>query len=170
MYELTQTMTADAGLPAYEISNHSRPGASSRHNLVYWRYGDYAGIGPGAHGRLTLADGLADGHSSGGRRIATVTARAPGDWLGAVAAQGHAVIEQTAVELPDQATEYMLMAMRLTEGADLERYTRLAGSPVNASRITQLARDGLVQQTGGRLAATARGRIVLNRVLAELLA
>jgi oxygen-independent coproporphyrinogen-3 oxidase len=161
MYELTQAMTAAAGLPAYEVSNHARPGTESRHNLIYWRYGDYAGVGPGAHGRLTLRDG---------HRLATVTARMPGDWLGAVAEQGHAVVEQTAVNRQDQATEYMLMAMRLAEGADLARFERLAGSPVDAARIARLAEDGLVHQTGDRLAATARGRIVLNRVLAELLA
>jgi putative oxygen-independent coproporphyrinogen III oxidase len=161
MYEVTQAMTTDAGLPAYEISNHTRPGAASRHNLVYWRYGDYAGIGPGAHGRLTLPDG---------RRMATVTARMPGDWLDAVARKGHALVEQTAVSQPDQATEYMLMAMRLAEGADLERYERLSGAPIDAVRIAELAGDGLLRQTGDRLAATARGRILLNRVLAELLA
>ncbi|MEE8455720.1 MAG: radical SAM family heme chaperone HemW [Limibaculum sp.] len=161
MYELTQTMTAAAGLPAYEVSNHARPGAQSRHNLVYWRYGDYAGIGPGAHGRLTLPNG---------QRMATVTARAPGDWLAAVGAQGHAVVEKTPVAPDDQATEYMLMAMRLAEGADLARYRRLAGVPVDAARIAGLAGDGLVRLTDDRLAATARGRIVLNRVLAELLA
>jgi oxygen-independent coproporphyrinogen-3 oxidase len=161
MYELTQAMTAAAGLPAYEVSNHARPGAESRHNLVYWRYGDYAGVGPGAHGRLTLPDG---------RRLATVTARAPGDWLAAVAEQGHAVVEQTPVNRQDQATEYMLMAMRLAEGADLTRHRRLAGAPIDAARIAGLAGDGLVRRTGDRLAATARGRIVLNRVLAELLA
>ena len=161
MYELTQTMTAAAGLPAYEVSNHARPGAQSRHNLVYWRYGDYAGIGPGAHGRLTPPNG---------QRMATVTARAPGDWLAAVGKKGHAVVEKTPVAPDDQATEYMLMAMRLAEGADLARYRRLAGVPIDAARIAGLAGDGLVRQSGGRLAATARGRIVLNRVLAELLA
>ncbi len=161
MYELTQAMTAAAGMPAYEISNHANPGAESRHNLGYWRYGDYAGIGPGAHGRLTLPDG---------RRVATVTARTPGDWLGAVARQGHAVVEEPPVSPQDQATEYMLMAMRLAEGADLARYAQLAGAPIDAARIAGLAEDGLLAQTGDRLAATARGRIVLNRVLAELLA
>jgi len=161
MYELTQTMTASAGLPAYEISNHARPGEESRHNLVYWRYGDYAGVGPGAHGRLTLADG---------QRVATVTARAPGDWLAAVGEASHALVEQTAVKPPDQATEYMLMAMRLVEGADLARYQRLSGTPIDAARIASLTGDGLVRQTGDRLAATERGRIVLNSVLAELLA
>jgi putative oxygen-independent coproporphyrinogen III oxidase len=161
MYELTQAMTANAGLPAYEISNHARPGEESRHNLVYWRYGDYAGVGPGAHGRLTLADG---------QRVATVTARAPGDWLTAVGDSGHAVVEKASVATADQATEYMLMAMRLVEGADLARYRRLAGPPIDPARIEALAEDGLVRISGDRLAATARGRIVLNRVLAELLA
>ena len=165
MYELTQAMTAAAGLPAYEVSNHARPGAQSRHNLVYWRYGDYAGIGPGAHGRLTLPNG---------QRMATVTARAPGDWLAAVGEKGHAVVEKTPVAPDDQATEYMLMAMRLAEGADLARYRRLAGAPIDTARIAGLAGHGLVRRScnrgGDRLAATARGRIVLNRVLAELLA
>jgi len=161
MYELTQTMTATAGIPAYEVSNHAKPGVESRHNLIYWRYGDYAGIGPGAHGRLTLP---------GGERVATVTARTPGNWLGMVARQGHAVVEQTPVAPADQATEYMLMAMRLAEGVDLARYARLARAPVDEARIAGLAVDGLVRQSDDRLTATARGRIVLNRVLAELLA
>ena len=102
--------------------------------------------------------------------MATVTARAPADWLGAVAEQGHAVIEQSPVGRHDQATEYMLMAMRLAEGADLARYERLSGAALDERRIAGLAGDGLVCRAGGRLAATARGRIVLNRVLAELLA
>jgi len=110
---------------------------------------------------LTLADG---------QRVATVTARAPGDWLAAVDGAGHAVVEQTAISPPDQVTEYMLMAMRLVEGADLARYQRLSGAPVDPSRIAALTGDGLVQQSGDRLAATARGRIVLNSVLAEMLA
>jgi len=161
MYEVTQAMTGAAGLPAYEVSNHARPGAESRHNRVYWRYGDYAGIGPGAHGRLTLADG---------RRVAMVTARAPADWLAQVGAQGHAVVEETPVATAEQATEYMLMAMRLTEGADLARHARLAGAAIDPARIAALEAQGLVRREGDRLAATARGRIVLNRVMAELLA
>ena len=141
MYELTQAMTANAGLPAYEISNHARPGEESRHNLVYWRYGDYAGVGPGAHGRLTLADE---------QRVATVTARAPGDWLTVVGDSGHAVVEKTPVTTAEQATEYMLMAMRLVEGSDLARYRRLAGSPIDPARIAALAEDGLVRISGDR--------------------
>jgi len=161
MYELTQAMTAAAGLPAYEVSNHAHPGAESRHNLIYWRYGDYAGIGPGAHGRLTVADG---------RRVATVTARAPSDWLAAVSAAGHAVLERGPVARQDQATEYLLMAMRLAEGAGLARYARLSGAEIDPARIDALARQSLVTRHRARLAATAAGRMVLNRVLAELLA
>ena len=161
MYELTQAMTTAAGMPAYEVSNHAQPGAESRHNLVYWRYGDYAGIGPGAHGRLTLADG---------RRVATVTARAPSDWLAMATGAGNGVIEETEVTPAEQASEYMLMAMRLTEGADPERYARLAGAPLQPCRIDALAGNGLLDPASTRLKVTARGRIVLNRVLADLLA
>ena len=161
MYDLTQAMTADAGMPAYEVSNHARSQAESRHNLVYWRYGDYAGIGPGAHGRLTLTDG---------RRVATVTARSPSDWLAMATGAGHGVIEESEVTPADQASEYMLMAMRLAEGVDPARYERLAGAPLQPCRIDRLAGDGLLEQQAGRLRATGRGRIVLNRVLADLLA
>jgi len=161
MYALTQAMTASAGLPAYEISNHARPGAESRHNLVYWRYGDYAGIGPGAHGRLTLADGS---------RAATVTARDPAAWLAAAGGAGHSIVEETRIAPGDQATEYILMALRLAEGVDPARYRRLAGAPLAADRIAALEADGLLAGCGGRLAATQAGRIVLNSVLAELLA
>ncbi|HUF88294.1 MAG TPA: radical SAM family heme chaperone HemW [Thermohalobaculum sp.] len=161
MYALTQAMTEAAGLPAYEISNHARPGAESRHNLIYWRYGDYAGVGPGAHGRLTLADG---------RRVATVTERMPGAWRAAVAARGHAVLEQTPLAPAEQASEYMLMAMRLAEGADPARYARLAGAPLAPARLAPLAEAGLVREAHGRLAASAQGRLLLNRVLAELIA
>lgn len=161
MYALTQEMTAAAGLPAYEVSNHARPGAESRHNLIYWRYGDYAGVGPGAHGRLTLADG---------RRLATVTERDPAGWLAAVAARGHAVREETELTPEDQASEYLMMAMRLAEGADPARYARLRGAPLAPARVAPLAEAGLVRDGEGRLAATPGGRLVLNRVLAELIA
>ena len=161
MYELTQEMTAAAGLPAYEISNHARPGAESRHNLIYWRYGDYAGIGPGAHGRLTLEDG---------RRVATVTEAAPADWLAAVGERGHAVAAETALPAEEQASEYLMMAMRLAEGADLARYRGLAGAPLDPARVAPLAADGLLRVGEGRVAATPRGRLVLNRLLAELVA
>jgi oxygen-independent coproporphyrinogen-3 oxidase len=161
MYLATQDICGAAGMDAYEVSNHAGPGAESRHNLVYWRYGDYAGIGPGAHGRVTLADG---------RRVATVTDRLPNDWLHCVSAAGHGLVEETPVEAPDQATEYMLMALRLAEGADLARYARLAGAALDPGRIAALEGQGLLRRAAGRVAATSRGRIVLNRVLAELLA
>ncbi|MDH3666474.1 MAG: radical SAM family heme chaperone HemW [Paracoccaceae bacterium] len=161
MYDLAQAMTGAAGMPAYEISNHARPGAESRHNLVYWRYGDYAGIGPGAHGRVTRDDGT---------RLSTVTARAPSDWLAMTAGQGHAVIEESRVDPADQATEYMLMALRLAEGADLGRYARLAGRELPADRIGSMVGDGSLSLDEHRIRATDRGRCVLNRLLADLLA
>ena len=161
MYAITQGLTQAAGMPAYEISNHARPGAESRHNLVYWRYGDYAGIGPGAHGRVTLEDG---------RRQATETVRDPWAWLRRVNTEGDAVERTDVVAPAEQATEYMLMALRLTEGADLDRYGRLAGAPVAAERVERLVASGHLVRRGARIAATAEGRIVLNAVLGELLA
>ncbi|WP_340108421.1 radical SAM family heme chaperone HemW [Pikeienuella sp. HZG-20] len=153
MYDATQTVSAAAGLPAYEISNHARPGAESRHNLIYWRYGDYAGIGPGAHGRLTLD----------GRRMATETPRDPATWLaGAPVAPD---------PLPDgaEADEYALMSMRLVEGMDLDRYARLAGAALPEARLDALAAEGLIRRSGRRIAATPTGRPVLNALLAALL-
>ncbi|MEO0429735.1 MAG: radical SAM family heme chaperone HemW [Pseudomonadota bacterium] len=159
MYEITQEMTAAAGLPGYEVSNHAAPGAESRHNLVYWRYGDYAGIGPGAHGRLTLA---------GGRRVATETLHDPAEWLAvARAGQGPALVETVPEDA--QADEMMLMGLRLTEGVDLERYETLAKRPLDAAVVAGLEKDGLLSRAGRRLRATPRGRLLLNRILAELL-
>jgi oxygen-independent coproporphyrinogen-3 oxidase len=161
MYEITQTLTAEAGMPAYEISNHARPGAESRHNLVYWRMGDYAGVGPGAHGRLTLADG---------RRIATETLRDPAAWLSAVGETGAAIAATEEVDRADQATELALMGLRLAEGMSIARHARLAGAPLDFARIAGLEADGLIARTEDRLIATSAGRLVLNRVLADLLA
>jgi len=160
MYAVTEALTAAAGLPAYEISNHARPGAESRHNLIYWRYGDYAGIGPGAHGRLTGADG----------RVATATVRDPAAWLAAVAQHGNAMAEVTPVAPGDQAEEYLMMALRLAEGADLDRFARLAGAALDTARVENLVALDLLRVDGTRLMATPAGRMVLNRVLAELLA
>lgn len=159
MYALTQDLCGAAGMAGYEISNHARDGAESRHNLIYWRGGDWAGIGPGAHGRLTLD----------GRRWATEAPRAPGDWLARVEEAGSGELPREALSGADRATEYMLMALRLAEGADLERFAALGGA-LNASKINMLADEGLVLQSGGRLMATARGRILLNAVLREVLA
>jgi oxygen-independent coproporphyrinogen-3 oxidase len=112
LYEATQEITQGFGMPAYEVSNHARPGAESRHNLTYWRYGDYAGIGPGAHGRLTR----------GGNKIATATERRPETWLEQVEAQGHGMVDQEILGLGEQADELLLMGLRLREGVDLARW------------------------------------------------
>ena len=160
MYALTQDVCAAHGMPAYEVSNHARPGAESRHNLIYWRMGDYIGIGPGAHGRLTV----------GGARWATVAPRAPGAWLQMVE-DGRAGEEpREAVVAEEQATELLLMGLRLQEGVDLARYTALAGRPLDAEKVAELDAMGLVTQTEGRLRATEPGRAVLNGVLRALLA
>jgi oxygen-independent coproporphyrinogen-3 oxidase len=161
MYAITQGLSEAAGIPAYEVSNHARPGAEGRHNLVYWRGGDYAGIGPGAHGRITGPDGT---------RRATETIRDPAAWLARLAEAGHAVERAEPVSQDDQATEYLLTALRLAEGADLDRHARLAGAPVPPARVDRLVASGHLRREGRRIAATAEGRIVLDAVLAELLA
>ena len=157
MYLETQDICAAAGMSAYEVSNHAAPGSESRHNLVYWRQGDWVGIGPGAHGRLTL----------GGRRFATETHRAPDRWLAAVA-EGAAELPRVEIPADEQATEYLLMALRLSEGMDLGRYARLAGRGLDGAVIDDLSRMGLVQTDGVRLAATSAGRPVLNSILRAL--
>ena len=159
LYAATQDICGAAGMAAYEVSNHARPGAESRHNLIYWRYGDYVGIGPGAHGRLTLPEG----------RVATETVRAPEDWLATAARDGVGRSHSEAVAPEDQATEYLMMALRLAEGVDTLRYARLAGRPLDAERVADLTAQGLLALRGERLIATAQGRIVLNAVLGALL-
>jgi oxygen-independent coproporphyrinogen-3 oxidase len=159
LYAATAEICAAAGLAGYEISNYARPGAESRHNLVYWRYGDYAGIGPGAHGRLTIA----------GTRWATEAIRAPEAWL-AAAERGGAETARTAVAPQDQAVEMLLMGLRLAEGVDLGRFAALAGSPLADAAIDELAGLGLVARSANRLAVTAAGRPVLDAVLRRLLA
>ena len=157
MYLDTQEICAAAGMPTYEISNHARPGAESRHNLIYWRQGDWAAIGPGAHGRLTLSSG----------RWATEAHRAPGEWLAAVETRGNGDSLREALALSERAMEYLLMSMRLTEGMDVARYLA-HGAELPQGRVTDQVGLGLVTQTGGRLAATATGRPVLNAILREL--
>ncbi len=159
MYELTQERCEAAGMPAYEISNHARPGAESRHNLIYWRYGDYAGVGPGAHGRLT----------KDGERIATETLRDPAAWLAAVEAAGAAWREWTPLTGAEQGTEMMLMGMRLAEGVDLGRYARLARAAPHQAALEALLQLGLLEGDGPRIWATKKGRLVLNASLRELL-
>lgn len=161
MYAVTQDLTGAAGMPAYEVSNHAHPGAESRHNLVYWRYGDYAGIGPGAHGRIT---------DSAGQRLAIETLRDPTRWLTRVQSEGHAITGAEPLSIDDQATEQILMGLRLGEGIDLNRFHTLAGSALPEARLQSLIASGHLERLGNRLRATADGRIVLNTVLAELLA
>jgi len=159
LFEVTQDFTAAAGLPAYEISNHARPGAESRHNLIYWRYGDYAGVGPGAHGRLRFD----------GRRIATAAIRLPERWRDAVAKNGHGLAERNEITRADAAREHLLMNLRLTEGLDLARYEQRWGVSLPAAKIASLQAQELLIQSGDILAATPRGRLLLNAVIAELL-
>ncbi|WP_233352109.1 radical SAM family heme chaperone HemW [Pseudogemmobacter humi] len=155
MYELTAGICAEYGLHDYEVSNYAREGAESRHNLVYWRMGDYLGIGPGAHGRLTL-DGI---------RYATSTHRSPELWLEAVR-QGKGELPREVIPRASQAVEYMMMSMRLTEGMSLARYTALNGAPPKAMR--ELTESGMIRIENDRLAATPAGRLLLNRLVLEL--
>ena len=159
LYEITQEVTAAHGLPAYEVSNHAADGAESRHNLIYWRCGDYLGIGPGAHGRLTGPEG----------RMATDTALAPATWLSQVERTGSGDATVTPIPREDQAAEYLMMSLRLVEGSDLDRLARLGLRP-DPARLEHLVALGMVETSGHRLMATARGRPVLNAILRDLLA
>ena len=161
MYEITQGMTAAAGMPSYEISNHARPGAESRHNLVYWRGGDWAGAGPGAHGRITREDGI---------RLATETLSDPALWRAAVAERGTALTASETLGHEDRAAEYLIMALRLAEGADTARFERIAGRALPGDRLARLTGEGLLWRAGDRVGATGRGRLLLDAILADLLA
>ncbi|CDO34858.1 radical SAM family heme chaperone HemW [Novosphingobium sp. KN65.2] len=158
MFALTREMTAGAGLPAYEISNHARPGDESRHNLTYWRYGDYCGVGPGAHGRR------------GG--MATVRHRKPENWLTAMAEQGHGTSEERPLELREQASEAMLMGLRLREGVDLDvmasRFALAHEALCNADKAAFYERQGLVWREGSRLGVAESGMPLLDALLGEL--
>ena len=160
LFALTRAMTAEAGLPAYEISNHARPGEESRHNLAYWRYRDYAGIGPGAHGRR-LGE-------------ATVRHRKPENWLAAIDSAGHGIAETRAIDAREAAGEALLMGLRLGEGVDLDALSTRFGLPVEAlvhrDKIAFHSRLGLVRQEGARLIVTDDGMPLLDGLLAELVA
>ena len=160
LYETTQELTEAAGRPAYEISNHAVPGAESRHNLIYWRYGAYAGVGPGAHGRLDLA----------GKRFATSCERLPERWRDLVSRSGHGVAEMQEIALADAAHEHLLMNMRLAEGLDLASYDSRWSAPLDRARVAALESEGLVRLADEKLFATTRGRLVLNSVIAALAA
>jgi oxygen-independent coproporphyrinogen-3 oxidase len=159
LYETTQELTGAAGLPAYEISNHARPGAESRHNLVYWRYGDYAGVGPGAHGRVKLQ----------GLRTATAAIKLPERWRDAVSRSGHGFCELTPIDDGDAAREHLLMNLRLAEGLDLAAYERRWGTRPDAEKIAAMVEQGFLTLNGDTLTATPAGRLLLNRVIAALL-
>lgn len=158
LYELTQDKMNAAGLPAYEVSNHATPGDESRHNLVYWRYGDYLGVGPGAHGRLTID----------GQRIATETERSPEAWLKLVADRSDGFTKWEIIGQEQQGTEALLMGMRLSEGLHLESIEEKYARKISRTRLSALQSQGFVTLQAGRLRATARGRLVLNSVLKEL--
>jgi putative oxygen-independent coproporphyrinogen III oxidase len=158
MFELTQDLCDAAGLGAYEVSNHAKFGSESQHNLIYWRYGDYLGIGPGAHGRLTL----------GGRRYATECTRMPDAWLRA-AESGTAEKPRLALSGIDQANEYLLMGLRVSEGIDLRRVDTLARAPLSPTSIAHLTDNGLIAVDGHILKATEQGRLLLNSVISELM-
>ncbi|WP_068310980.1 radical SAM family heme chaperone HemW [Polycladidibacter hongkongensis] len=160
MYDITQEITVARGLPAYEVSNHAALGAQCQHNLVYWRYGDYVGVGPGAHGRLTLKSG---------EKWATTTLSHPESWLQAVQHKGHAIHEEEHLAPHLQADEYLLMSMRLAEGMDVGRYERLSGRRFDHQRLSNLQEHGLIEWAGNNtLRATIAGRPLLNSILAEL--
>ena len=158
MYLDTQEICCKYDFGSYEVSNHARPGSESRHNLIYWRQGDWAAAGPGAHGRLSLPSG----------RVATEAHRAPGVWLDAVEGRGNGECDRQLLTAGDQATEYLLMSMRLAEGMDCTRYAALAGAPLDAGRVAALVDLGMVEAEGSRVRATAAGRPVLNAILREL--
>lgn len=158
MFDLTQDVCGAAGMPAYEVSNHARDGAQSRHNLIYWRYGDYLGIGPGAHGRLTIA----------GQRHATVCYSNPKRWLDEVA-QDRAEQTRDPLTREDEATEFLLMGLRLREGVDLTRFDALSPKPLSQATLRHLTDIGMISQKETRLIVTDQGFRVLNSVIAALL-
>ena len=160
MYDLTQELCMANGLPAYEVSNHASDMAQSRHNLIYWRGGDYAGIGPGAHGRLTL----------GGIRHATETELSPIGWLDRLTRDGTGESQRSVLSLREQAEEYAMMALRLTEGLDRQRFSRMNGSDFKADTLLHLEELGMIAVTPTRIRATVEGRRLLNAVLRDLLA
>jgi len=160
MYALTGEVCAEARLSAYEVSNYAATGAESRHNLVYWRYGDYAGVGPGAHGRIT----------AGGKRHGLRARRLPGEWIDSVEREGHGVEAMEDIAPAEQGDEMMLMGLRLAEGVSLARYARLTGKDISPARIEALVADNLLAVEDGILRATPEGRMLLDAVLARLLA
>jgi oxygen-independent coproporphyrinogen-3 oxidase len=158
LYELTQELCEGAGLPAYEVSNHARPGEESLHNLTYWRYGDYIGVGPGAHGRI------GEGHA----KIATAAIKTPAGWATQVFECGHGASEVLELTAREQAEEMLLMGLRLSEGLDIAALERVTGHFLAADSLLALRKEGLLLRTKNLVRTTARGRLVLNAVIAAL--
>ncbi len=158
MYDLTSQICTEAGLVSYEVSNYARTGSESRHNLVYWRMGDYVGIGPGAHGRLTLSGG----------RLATSTIRSPESWVAAVREKASGELPREELSARDQALEYLMMSLRLAEGCDTSRIGALAPDLLSEEGEDRLIALGLLSRLGQTLKATPSGRLVLNRLFLEL--
>ncbi len=163
LYDVTQELTAKAGLSAYEVSNHALPGHECRHNLLYWTYGEYAGVGPGAHSRLRNSDGST---------LAIDMIKSPEVWIKEVDQLGAGINGKTTVPLEEMANEYLLMGMRLSDGIDLPHYASLAGHQLETSRLNVLREENLVtmDDDARKLAATPAGRRVLNAVVAYLTA
>jgi putative oxygen-independent coproporphyrinogen III oxidase len=161
LFDLTQDLTGAAGLPAYEVSNHARPGAESRHNLIYWRYGEYAGIGPGAHGRVETPNG----------RLAQAAEPNPDVWLAQVLSRGHGLIEEVPLSREEQGDEFLLMGLRLAEGIGPDDFQAMSGRGFDAGRLASLIGDGFVEYApGGRIKVSAKGLPVLDCVVADLAA
>ena len=157
LFEATQDICSEHGFPAYEISNHAKDGAECRHNLIYWQYGDYGGIGPGAHGRLTINN----------QRHATVAFRNPNEWLQAVdEGSGYELVEK--LNPKDQASEFLIMGLRMKQGISIERYQSLSGSVLDREKVNHLVDQGLIVNKDNTIAATNSGRAVLNYIIREL--
>jgi putative oxygen-independent coproporphyrinogen III oxidase len=161
LFETTREVTEARGLPAYEVSNHARAGGESRHNLIYWRYGEYAGVGPGAHGRLLTSKG----------RLAQETERHPEMWLTQVESEGHGLVESVALSREEQGDEFLLMGLRLSEGVDPRAFEKLTGRDIDPARVESLIEDGFLERDErGRIRVTAMGAPLLDTVVADVAA
>jgi oxygen-independent coproporphyrinogen-3 oxidase len=161
LFDVTREVCDRHGLSAYEISNHARAGAECRHNLVYWRYGEYAGVGPGAHARLVTAQG----------RVALATEKSPEAWLDQVEREGHGTVERELLSAEAQGDEFLLMGLRLAEGIDPARFSALSGRQLDPARIADLRAEGLVEaDPAGRLRVSREGFAVLDAIVADLAA
>ena len=158
-WDVTQSLCNAAGLPAYEISNHAKAGAQSRHNLTYWRYQDYVGIGPGAHGRITTGRG----------RMAQHTEKNPEMWRSIVEIDGHGLISEEPLSFIEQGDEFLLMGLRLREGIDLKRFLRISGREISPLRIATLKAQGMIEQLEtGAVRVSSDGFPLLDFIVADM--